>query len=298
MGRQGSGPGEFLLPTQLRLTSDEIHIVDGRQLRRSRFDYTGHHIETAPLSVPAGITASSLYQFRDGSTLLQTIYRAAIGSPDHDPFVHVVHLGAGGTHRDTLATYEPAVILWFVPGQKAPWGGVPSGHGDTGTLAVSGDSLIALVDGVSGKATMRRVTGAGLGAPTTVDLGVRGRDFPEQLLVAIQDSIRRARKNTAIAVAGPAHLSALTGQVFFSADEELWVEITTDDSSDREWIRVNPTDGSTRRLRVPRAFSVRTARDKLIYGVWRDELDVETVRIYRLAEEQMNREPRHALNGR
>jgi len=284
IGREGSGPGEFMFPTQLQLGPEDIRVVDGRLFRFSRFDHAGRHLETAALTLPAGMHASGTYPLRGGSTLIRTLYRASPGSEEHDPYVHAVILGADGSVQDTLSTWEPAVVIWHTPGQKAPWGLVTTLLGDGGALAVSGDSLVALVDGSLGRVTLRRMTVRGLGSPSVIDIGVRGREFPRRLLNSIQDSIRRARKDTRIVATAPVRLSAITGQAFFAAHGDLWIELATEAPAEREWLRIRPETGSIARVRVPRPLALRAARDSLVYGVWRDSLDVQTVRIYRIVE--------------
>ena len=300
IGREGSGPGEFMLPTQLQLGPEDIRVVDARLFRFSRFDHAGRHLETAALTLPAGMRASGMYPLRGGSTLVRTLYRASPGSEDHDPYVHAVVLGADGSVQDTLSTWEPAVVIWYTPGQKAPWGGVATGLGDGGALAVSGDSLVALVDGILGRVVLRRMTVCGLGSPAAIDLGVRGEEFPRRLLNSIQDSIRRTLKDTRIVVTGPVRLSAITGQAFFAPDGELWIELATDAPAEREWLRIRPATGSIARVRVPRALALRGARDSRVYGVWRDALDVQTVRVYRLVDSEalrMHERPAFDVRG-
>jgi hypothetical protein len=286
IGREGSGPGEFMVPTQLELRPNEIRVVDGRQSRFSRFDRNGKHLQTAPLGIPVGMAVSRVHPLRAGTTLLLTLYRASLGSADHDPHIHAVLVRDqdAADRPDTLASFQPGVGIWYTSGTRsmAPWGLVPWPTGDGGTVAVSGDSLVALIDGVKGTVALRSATERGLGPPNLIDLGDRGERFPDRLVEAIRDSIRQARKSSRIELTGPMLQSVITGDAFFDTNGDLWIERPTRARVDREWTRIRVIDGSMTQVRVPARFSMRAVRGDRAYGVWVDDLDVQTVRVYQI----------------
>jgi hypothetical protein len=283
MGREGSGPGEFLAMGGLQVTESEVRVTDARQNRISRFDHLGRHLQTTPLVVPQGMNVGRIWPLRGGGRLLQTVYRASIGSESHDPFVHILFSGLGDTPPDTLLTYEPAIVLWYTPGGPAPWGGLATQLGDGGALAVAGDSVIALIDGYQGMLELRTASRTGLGPARTVDLGVRGQPFPSRARETLRDSMREARKNPRIDVMVPAQQSAISGQCFFDDRGHVWVEKAVVASTVRQWLRVDSQTGTITTVTVPAHLAVLAVRDGRLYGIWTDELDVQTVRVYQVA---------------
>jgi len=293
MGREGSGPGEFLVLGGLEVTESEVRVTDARQSRMSRFDHRGRHLETGPLVVPQGMNIGSIGPLRGGGRLLRTLYRASIGSESHDPYVHILFAGPGDSAPDTLLSFEPAIVLWYTPGGPAPWGGVATQLGDGGAHAVAGDSVIALVDGYTGALELRTVTGTGLGPARIMDLAVRGQPFPRRTLESIRDSLRVAHKNTRIDVMAPAQQSAISGQCFFDDSGRLWVEKAVVAGASRQWLRIDIRSSAIVAVTVPSQLGVRAVRDDRLYGIWTDELDVQTVRVYQVAFERTRSQGRH-----
>jgi hypothetical protein len=73
----------------------------------------------------------------------------------------------------------------------------------------------------------------------------------------------------------------VTGTALFDDRARLWIELNTESATQATWLRID-SGGTSRRLAVPKQFTIRAIVDDTIYGVWTGDLDVQTVRVYEL----------------
>jgi hypothetical protein len=283
-GRQGSGPGEFMLPGRIVLSGDTVIVFDVRQSRVSRFNREGDHISTEPLPAPAGLALSDVRPLRHGQAIGASIFRASLGNDaSHDPNIRIILFrGRSGT-TDTLATFQGEAAIWYDADQQALWSVTSTPFGVGGAYALHGDSLIALIDGVAGSVSWLTVGPSHLDTLRTADLGVRGTPITARHRRLVEDSLRARRANlpSRLGFVFPPTYSAVTGTALFDDRTQLWIELNNDDAAQASWLRID-SSGTSRRIGVPKQFTIRAIVGDMIYGVWTGELDVQTVRVYEL----------------
>jgi hypothetical protein len=282
IGRAGSGPGEFVRPTRIELASDGLVVHDPQLARVTRLSATGEVLDTRALPRPAGLDLSRMYEMRDGSVVAGSVFRAALGGPEHDPFIRVVRF-AGESPVDTLLMFEVGAVLWSAPA-GLPWGIAPTSLGPTGAWAVSGDSLLALVDATRSELRLVRFTGAGPTVLATGRLPVTARPVGEGELREIEREVRRRSPNAPgrIQLTAPSWVSELTGRALFDDRGGVWVETRPSGEGPHRWAVIDHGSPRGRWVAMPERFRLMAVRGGKAYGVWRDELEVQTIRVYEL----------------
>jgi hypothetical protein len=282
-GREGSGPGEFQVPLRLGLAADTLTVFDARLSRISRFTRTGRHLSTEPLPSPAGLHLSETRSLRHNLQLGVTIFRGSPRTAEHDPFVRALLTRAGSSRVDTLATYQSDAVIWSDADSPARWGVAPSRLGQGGAIAVSGDSLIALVDGDTGIVRWMIAAVEGVRTVSIARLDLRGTPVDSEDRRVLEDRLRTNNSNLPrrVELVLPPRWSGVTGQAFFDDEDQLWVELNHQDPGDRHWMRIS-LHGQTSRTIVPQQFNLMAAAGGRLYGVWLGDLEVQTVRVYEL----------------
>lgn len=280
MGREGAGPGEFSTPTNMMVTDGEIVVFDPRQGRTTRFDRNGEVLETHSHPRPGGLDLGRMYRMRDGSLIGISIFRASLGGPAHDPYTRVVRIV--DAEVDTLLTVEPGAVIWHAS-DGLPWGAAPSTLGATGAMAVLGDSTLALVSAEESKVQIARFSEGGPDFLDPIPIPIHASPVESSVLDRIERELRSGERSIPrqIELIPPSAVSDLTGNAFFDDRGSLWIETQPGGGgSPRRWMVL--TQDSLRWVTVPPALELMAAGERLAYGVWRDELDVQTVRIYEL----------------
>lgn len=144
-GGSGEGPGDLFVPTRLRVDS-LVHVFDARLARVTRFSPDGEPVGTS--QAPPFVAAGQVVPIGEDRTLVVTSARFSFGGPASDPYQHVVLVGGGAA--DTLASLRVGGAIWHRRGERSPWGVADTGAGRLGAWDLSGDSLLALVDGRTG----------------------------------------------------------------------------------------------------------------------------------------------------
>lgn len=280
-GREGNGPGEFQSPNRIRIEGDEVVVFDWWQSRVTRFSREGEVLQTDPLPRPSNLHLSRTYPMADGSIIGVSTFRASPGSPDHEPFVRVVHLADGDV--DTLLSMEPGYVMWRAP-EGIPWGVVPDPLGKTGAVAVWGDSMLALVDATEAKLQVVRVGNNGLRFLRPVTIPMDTEEVSPEDLALLEAKLRERSSDvpTRIELIPPTAVSDLTGKSFFDDTGSVWVETRSGEDQSRRWMVIARSPGQSRWISVPGNLEIMLVAGRMAYGVWKDELEVETVRIYRL----------------
>jgi hypothetical protein len=280
-GREGSGPGEFLFPAGMTVDS-LIQVFDARQRRSSFFTPEGAHRRTQRWRVPDHVPLARMAPLANGMVVGSTIGRFSWGSPDYSPNHYVVALSPGGTAVDTVLAHHSGVPIWYTPGAPAPWGVVQQSFGPAGAMAVSGDTLVALADGYEGTVAWYRAGVEGLvrrrssRVPGSVR-PVTQRDLAEMERAFRESSGTRGR----IAFDAPPFWSVATRALFDDA-ERLWLENGVGGPQGAVWAVFGADGTLVRRLRLPPGFTLYAVRGPYLYGSLRTDLDVESVRVYRL----------------
>lgn len=284
-GREGSGPGEFLFPSDLKVDS-ALTVTDPRLGRTVRFSLDGQHLETAQqdrrpvapegMEVPLGNVASLPDGYLIGATVGYYAFgRSRDGSPFiGDPFSHILLFHPDGSQVDTLASYHIDAGRWDAPERLG--GNFEPGLGMSGAWAFVGDTMAVLADGISGTLTRVRIVD---GAPVadTFDLGIRARPVSDRDMADIEARLREEKPDL------PRRLEfeiaegwSVATAVFPGPDGEFWLRQAVEGQG-QEWVVARP--GSPRKWRVmlPERFRLSAIHGGYLYGVARDAFDVASV---------------------
>ena len=279
-GREGSGPGEFLLPSVPRVDSI-VTVTDVRLGRIVRFTLEGEHIETTRqerrpvtsggMEVPLG----DVLPLSDGYLISSTAgWYSFGGSAPSDPYSHVLLFHPDGSRVDTLASYHIDSGRWDAPGRLG--GNFETGLGMSGSWAVMGDSLAVLADGIAGTLTRIRIRD-GVPVADTIDMGMRARPVSDRDMANFETRLREDKPDLPrrIEFEMAEGWSIATG-ILPGENGEFWLRQAVR-GEQQEWVVVKP--GSTRKWRVVLSgrFRLRAIHDGHLYGVALDELDVASV---------------------
>ena len=279
-GREGNGPGEFLMPGIASIDSI-LTVGDFRQGRYVRFSLDGSHLETVRaqhFADPGGgekplVDAVPL---KGGFTvgMIPANYRVSFSQDVvYDLREHVVLVSPGGESADTLFSFHWGSAGWMTN----VVGAVQSTHfGAAGAWGVLGDSAVVLADGVAGTLTIVSPE-AGL-VRETIDLGFAGRAVTEPDLEDLEEDIR-ARFDEDLPremkIDAPGYWSVAT-YVIPASDHVFWLRQGVDDER-QHWVVVDVETMGTWAVVLPERFRLTSVYGDLLYGVARDELDVPSV---------------------
>lgn len=288
-GREGGGPGEFRALSTLRvLPGDSVLAYDVMAFRLSWFDPSGRFVRSAQLQPVGQVPPRFVDRFADGSLLLSSSVRT-MGSST-----------ASGIRRDTLlflragADGVPLDSLPVMPASEASFTFVTA-NGQIQSMniltlpfmrnvhtATSGDRYW---QGISDayQVVLRRADG-------TPERIVRRMVEPVPVRGAYLDSLRRVQVAQNGPEAGkaldhvpiPEHLPAFE-RLLVDDEANLWVQRTAwpgDAPADWDVFRGDGTMRGT--VRMPAGFRATHVGADFVLGVWKDENDVEHVRMYRL----------------
>lgn len=289
-GGKGAGPGEFRAPLRVRALDGGGAVV-GEMLpaRLHRFDARGRPggSWTVEPGRGAGVVGGlAEWRIDPAGQVRLRLALLSLTPADSTPNV-VLALDSAGAVVDTLlrwrqagSAFRPPPVLsprfvWQVSGEElwtspgSPY--VVRRHGPGGQV----------VDSIRRRIPAVRVDR---------DLASRAREaFVRNLSAAGAPAgmVRNLRSRIRVA----AELPAITGLWISRPGGEVWVGRPQPTSGGEELLRVGSYDvySPDGRLRVrvaspsPR-FRLHEVRSGLLYGVWKDALDVEHVRVYRLEE--------------
>lgn len=284
-GRAGGGPGEFQLPTAIRVDSI-VHVSDPAQQRMSYFALDGRHVRTARTPEVGERVVASLLPLRHGRTIGATPAHMSIGPEGETDQrnVEVLVLAAGG-RADTLLRLHSGTSAFHPRGGSMPFGMFESHAGRGGAHAVLGDSLVATADGYSGEVRWYRADPGGLTL-------IRTRQLPSRSRPVTPDDVRRMERTLRaqdrpnelprqLVIDPPPRISIAT-QALFAADGSLWIRNTAGRDHAHVWTVFDPRGEIAYRLSLPAGFDLRHVRGDRLYGIARTEDDAPLVRVYRL----------------
>jgi hypothetical protein len=280
-GKEGEGPGEFLVPVWLqRLDDDTVAAYDFRLRRLSIVDGDGVFVRSYQIPPDAeGERVTAVGLFDGGSVLLQSL-----GSPP-----------VQGRYRDTLSYYrfgedEGSVArLGRFPGwEKFFWsqgntrgladhpfglGSFPVAHGDRFVLGINDGYEFAeyALDGALLRVVRREHTNLPV-TPGDVDR------YREQQLEAARAFWQGLFPHITFPQTMPAYRRLLV-----DSEGYFWVEeYRRPDDEIPRWTVFEPDGQLLGTLTLPTDLRVFEIGADYVLGVWRDELDVEHVRLHEL----------------
>ena len=284
-GREGSGPGEFLFPSSLKVDS-VLKVTDPQLGRTVRFSLDGEHLETTSqegrpetpygMEVPFGNVASLPDGYLIGATVGYYAFgRSGDGSPFiGDPFSHILLFHPDGSQLDTLASYHIDAGRWDAPERLG--GNIDPGLGTSGTWTALGDSMAVLADGIAGTLTRVRIVD-GRPVADTFDLGMRARPVSDRDMADIEARLREEKPDL------PRRLEfemaegwSVATAVFPGPDGEFWLRQAVEGEG-QEWVVVRPGSALKWRIMLSERFRLSAIHGGYLYGVARDEFDVPSV---------------------
>jgi hypothetical protein len=286
-GRKGSGPGEFeMLGSLFALSGDTVAAYDGRLRRISLFAPDGAFVRSLTIAFPAG-APSPIGQFRDGSWLCNrgfVFFPSGTGTQLVRDTVPLLVFEPTGALRDSIGRFPGPELYIVGQGNSARGGSLPFGT-NTAT-AVAGDRFYA---GHTARYEISRYTQAG--APEELvrlawtPIPVTGDDLArykaERLARAsagTRQSLERAYRDMPFPSTFPAFVS-----LEVDASGNLWV-LAASRPGDlrRRWTVFAPDGVALGAVETPPGMWVREVGQDYVLGTWRDDLDVEHVRLYGL----------------
>jgi hypothetical protein len=290
IGREGAGPGEFRAVWDVWFAgSDTLVVFDPGVSRVSYFGTDGSLLGSVNLLQPegrtAGLGAVPWARFSDGTFLMRPnrFLPDSADGPGRSS-VHAVRVRDDGSVVDTVGFFPEAdFVISPSGGPRQPRFGklaVIYVHGTSIYRGMGDDFTIDEWD-VTGR-KVRSIRRRHEPRPVTQPLvdALRAHDV-EAAPPARQDAIRRdydERPRVDV-------LPAFGNTWLLDADGNLWVQdfLTAVDTASR-WT-VFAADGRwLGEVPIPIAFRPHEIGTDYVLGVWRDELDVETVRRYPLTK--------------
>jgi hypothetical protein len=291
VGRSGGGPGEFQgLMRLLRLPGDTLATWDYRLSRLSLFAPDGTFLRSRTLPPPTGAPAMLQVEgaFADGSLVVAPVSLIfSKGTSVTRDTVTLLHYAADGEGVDSIGRFPGALTLsvaWEENDGGATRGPVP--FGPNTYRAVRGD-LLRIADS-------ERFEVASYSADGVLRQRVRRAYTPEPLTPAEIERHEEAQRSgvgthnrqvverSLAATPYPETKSAFAGMVV-DRQGAVWLrEHPAGDGAPSRWTVLDADGAWLGTVETPAGLAVMEVGADYVLGVWRDELDVEHVRLYRL----------------
>lgn len=299
VGREGAGPGEFKNPTALHpLPDGRIFVWDAALLRTTELSTSPERPRTT--LVPAhvsGLTIKHALPVADGVLAVFDKSADALNAPEGDQGSRGVlaHLPAGSERVDTLATFPlsgPVIVReargsgFTMQAFSPPFDALP--HADR-TTACGGFAAVS----TGGREFQLRFFGPAAEPLGTLELPLRGPEITpeerERYFAQFPAELHRAHDLKGILRIPERHPAVHA--VRLTRSGHLWVRLSPPGGEGSARWRVWPVEqvgrggielGEPRDVLLPGRFSVQDTPDDELWGFFYDELDVPTVRAYRL----------------
>jgi 6-bladed beta-propeller len=295
VGRDGSGPGEYrFFDRVFRLAGDSLGVYDGSLRRLTVVSNAGVLARTVTLARPSGVTGvggpTPVGGFADGS-FASFVAPAPTPGPGQERgalhrltatwFRHgangefIATLGESPGGERFLELTDGMVVNWAVPFQR------------TMRAAVSGDRVFA-GDGTepSVAALHRDRVGSGtirLNHGTLTVTPAEVAAYRQEQLDRAPSAAYRTRLETSFSKAPTPTSVPAFAELRVDTEGAVWVQdYPRPGASTIHWRVVTAGGAPIASINVPPRFAITDIRDNRVAGVWRDENDVETVRVYQL----------------
>lgn len=291
IGGAGGGPGEFQFLSWIRgLPGDSLLAYDMRQRRLSTFDSTGALVgsETLTFDGQKG-SPRPVERFPDGTLLIQTGSAFSAGelkSGARRDSVIYLHSSADGTTLNEVTGLRGSEGFIKTDGQSITVAKLPFGRSSSYSLA--GEHIFAADNDVyeirvySPNGDLERlIRRSGKARP------VAQADIDEVKRKRIDEidnpAFRKEMEGILAEMPIPATMPAFAEFRTDSADD-LWVKEYpgADADAPSTWTVFDPEGQMLGQLSMPARFQVMQIGDDFVLGVWKDDLDVEHVRMYAL----------------
>lgn len=284
--REGAGPGEVRDAVWIGFNQDTVFVFDRTQRRLTRFRSTGEVLSTVPFRpVSSEQSYSVIGRWRDGSLILRSLDGGMSGRAEdgirRDSVWLAIADDNGHGLRQLVEFPAAATFTKSIPGGGAyvarqPFG--PEGLAVVGSDIVwVGDNSTPIVVAYDRSGQPKRrvlVPFESIPVDRRVADARRARELELTRSAATQALV--SAKYTALPERNP-YYSGLE----VAPDGDLWITEAVRDDRVGAQVAVIAPDGSVRaRLRLPARFRIVQVDDSLVTGIYRDQDDVEFVRVY------------------
>jgi hypothetical protein len=291
VGREGEGPGEFKsLGRVTVLAGDTVVAWDWNLRRLSLFDTSGTFVRSFLLDFTGGFPVP-IGRFADGAWLCDRGFVFAPGSDGtqvvRDSTPYLVFEPAGAL-RDSIGRFPGPE--WYVKGQGRSAFATSLPFGRTTEAVVVGDRFYAAH---TDRWEVVRYSPAGV-ADLVVRLewspvGVTSDDlarYKAERLENTDASFRQQTERNLAEMPYPATFPAFA-DLMADPDGNLWVLAYNRPGDERRsWTVFAPEGRALGTVETPPGLRIMEIGADYVLGVWRDDLDVEHVRMYRLDRER------------
>jgi hypothetical protein len=286
-GGSGSGPGEFQRPgAHPVITPDsQLIVYDPLQLRLTAFDLAGHVLGTKRVvQIPDVQPFAESLPLRHGYALVVTQGTMSPLPRLHDPRRAWI-LVRDDEVVDSIARFRVPVVTasWQTSGDRRGRDLHEVGPRIGGRVALSGDSLLAVVDGRSGMVSYLEVGADGLRELRRVSLGFAARDVSRsdrQRIEAVLRGRNRVPPRADIELDMSEYWSVASA-AFFSDDAHLWIGTHPEPDDPVIWRIIDPSGVLLdAHVRFPDAFRPTAATRDRVIGEYTDDLGVRYVHVY------------------
>ncbi len=291
-GRQGSGPGEFeTIDRMWSIDGARVGVWDGRLSRYTIIDGEGEPGPSVSLQPTAAKGRYAPIGFlSDGRLLAKSDARDLLSLEYYRPDLTLLTFDSEGAVADTIATV-PGVEMWdWVWELGTTPLEIPFGRATSFRLA-GGAIYVAANEGYQ----LDRYDTAG-----ALTLRIRADRVPREVTntdIASYRAAARERDESSEFSKGPVGFWAGAAEAAPYPEHFPYYDRFEIDDQSRAWVRDYP-DGSGQTTYLvferdgrllasaefPARFTVSEIRGSEVLGVWRDELDLEHIRLYPLVE--------------
>jgi len=291
-GQSGHGPGEFTDISHVALLpGDSLAVLDALARRVSLFDPDGDFVESFPLEPPfegAGF-ATLLVALADGTLLIGHSEGTMDPRPEAVYFrQRIFRYSTAGERLSTegLSIPRSEHFVQAVPerfGRVAYW---DLAFGRRMTVRPSPDGGLFIGDGTEWTVERRTVDGTvsathrllrAIEPVTAADRAAHRSRLFEGETGPRREMIAKLAEEMPYPATRPAYRR-------FEVDDagRLWLEAYASPAADvgALWIRLDPGTGTSAGVRFPPRYRAFAFRGDFVYGIWRDDLDIEYVHVY------------------
>jgi hypothetical protein len=289
-GRRGNGPGEFRSLGSMRIgPNDSIWAYDARLSRMTVIAPTTLEYRTELIRHPEGGVLAQFLGFVSPSGRLFA-EGTGISGPRVEGIVEVpFHLWVvdeDGSGR-ALGSFERAPLYRTVNGDMTGFRTIPFTAAHTfaihmDTLFVGrGDEPVVWIQSPPGRtATILRWNDD----PEAITSSDRSRFVEGRVRGAETEEARRTARETWSRVAEIPTTWPFYDRLLVDDAGSVWIRKVPRPTQDTHntWFRLNRSDMRVMSLETDKQFQVTTIANGQLLGVWRDSLDVEEIRVYRI----------------
>jgi len=287
LGRRGEGPGEFQVPYQVGFFGDSLWVWDFARARVSYFDLQGEFLGSVAAKADVSWDVSPvrpIAPLRDGTFMWMRLpfFSPGPGAPKEIPFARI---DADGRRL---------ALIWAQPWEPHDADG--QSFGDAHLSGLGRRGLLVVDRRVwtgEGEATVR-VSEIGFDGDTIFTAAVPYDPVPltdERFDSGVRTAARGSSSEAQLreSMYRPPYLPAV-GHVIGAEDGTIWlrrfdpVELETGEEVFEWWV-LDGEGAPLARARTPVGLDVRLITDDMVWGLERDELDVEYIVRHRLMKD-------------